>query len=71
MITALSALNHIENGGAVLVTLPGSYVSSIFKLCPDGVEGGNTEIGVCRKTKGEAYQHFANMLDLGGDLVLI
>ena len=72
MITALTALNHLENKGTILVTLPGC-LSSIFGYVGETIVSGNTEIGVSPtdKTKGEIYKHFAEIIKEGGDLVLL
>lgn len=70
-MTAFTALNYIENGGKILVSLPGC-VSSVFRL--DGFEiiAENCEIG---RVGGGGYftparilKHFQNMLNQGGTL---
>jgi len=72
-MNALQALNCIENGGAVLVSLPGSFLSSTFRMKGNKIESGNYEIGFCEreKSKSEIYAHFADMLNQGGEIVAI
>ena len=69
----LQALNYIEDGGEVLVSVPG-FLSSIFrKSTPgNGIERGNSEIGFFPGMQpGEVLEHFGNMLAEGGALVLL
>lgn len=73
-VSPLAALNHIEDGGEVLVSFPGC-LSSIFRLSSPrgaGIERGNSEIGFCPgMLPGEALQHFRNIVDGGGSLALL
>ena len=67
-MNALHALNHIENGGAVLVSLPGC-LSSVFRLDGYNIISENSEIGVCGgHTPAGTLQHFQNILRAGGTL---
>jgi hypothetical protein len=68
---AFEALNFIENGGSVLVSLPGC-ISSVFRVTSSGVESFNIEIGHCTgKTLGETFKHFQSILSMGGELTQI
>lgn len=71
-MSAFEALNYMENGGKVLVSLPG-FVSSVFMITEKGIESGNTEIGLCfcGLTPGKTYKHFQNILNEGGELTAI
>ena len=73
-VSPLAALNHIEDGGEVLVSFPGC-LSSIFRLSSprgEGIERGNSEIGFCPgMLPGEAFQHFRNMIAEGGSITLL
>lgn len=66
------ALNHVEDAGRVLVSLPGC-LSSVFYISGGVILSGNSEIGIVASgmSRGDLYRHFQNMLDQGGDLVCL
>lgn len=73
---ALAALNYLEDGGRVLVSLPGNYVSTAFELTEKGVYSGNNAIGFFLRTwaemsKSALLRHFAEMLKEGGEIAAI
>ena len=73
---ALAALNHLEDGGRVLVSLPGNYVSTAFELTDNGVYSGTSAIGFFLRTwvemsKSDLFQHLAKMLKEGGEITAI
>ena len=73
---ALAALNYLEDGGRVLVSLPGNYVSTAFELTENGIYSGNSAIGVFLRTwaemsKSALLRHFAEMLKEGGEIAAI
>ena len=73
-LNPLKALNYIEMGGEVLVSLPGC-ASSVFRLSTnpgEGIERGNTEIGICPGMQpAEVLRHFGNMIHEGGSITLL
>ena len=67
----LSALNHLENGGSVLVIAP-AVLSSVFYVERGCIYSTNAEIGPYRhESKSNIYLHFAEIIDQGGELVNI
>ena len=70
---ALHALNRLESGCTLLVSLPGSYLSTTFEMTPKGCKRYNTEMGtICTPmSKGEIFKHFSEMLKEGGEIVEI
>ena len=69
-LTPFEALNHIEDGGRVVVSLSGSFLSSLFYLVGDEITSCNYEIGACQTglSKFGLYRHFQKILSDGGEI---
>lgn len=68
----LWALNLLEDGSKLLVSLSGNYLSSVFEMTSEGVQSYNTEMGTNNHlTKGELYKHFERLLNEGAEIVTI
>lgn len=68
----LWALNLLEDGHKLLVSLSGNYLSSVFQMTSEGMQSYNTETGPRNDwTKGELYKHFDKLLHAGAEIVTI